>query len=145
MHASWFGGISNYDYFSISKNWILEIHLLPCFSLIRLGGTIFHTLNLIGADGTVDYDRVTNFSAADYAGLFSYSRALDIDGDWAVGGSVKIIHRSVGKFGKAWGFGADVGIRYKSDNILFGVTAKDVKQQSILGHSHLLMKKKRHL
>ena len=49
----------------------------------------------------MDYDRVTNFSAADYAGLF-HTAALDIDGDWAVGGSVKIIHRSVGKFGKAW-------------------------------------------
>ncbi|MCB0660331.1 MAG: hypothetical protein KDC04_05320 [Saprospiraceae bacterium] len=127
MHASWFGGISNYDYFSISKKLDSRNPSVACFSLIRLGvDNIPYTLNLISADGTVDYDRVTNFSAADYAGLFSYSRALDIDGDWAVGGSVKIIHRSVGKFGKAWGFGADVGIRYKSDNILFGVTAKDV-------------------
>lgn len=44
---------------------------VAAFSFIRLGvDNIPNTLNLIGPDGTVDYNRVTNFSASDYAGIF---------------------------------------------------------------------------
>jgi hypothetical protein len=42
------------------------------------------------------------------------------------GGNAKIIHRKVGEFGKAWGFGFDLGAQYKKDKWLFGVHAKDV-------------------
>ncbi|MBK9744074.1 MAG: hypothetical protein IPO94_14500 [Saprospiraceae bacterium] len=46
---------------------------------------------------------------------------------FSVGGNIKIIHRSVGSFGKSWGFGADVSARYKmSENITLGASARDI-------------------
>jgi hypothetical protein len=128
MHAKWFGGIANYDYISIAKKLSGDHNQVAAFSFIRLGiDNIPNTLNLIGPDGTVDFNRVSNFSASDYAGIFSYARTLGRDERLSVGGNVKIIHRSIGSFGKAWGFGADVSARYKiNDRIILGVSARDI-------------------
>ena len=58
-------------------------------TIIRMGvDNIPNTINLIGPDGTVDYDRVTNFSAADYAFLLSYGQKLGQSGI-ALGGLSK--------------------------------------------------------
>ena len=54
MHAEWFGGISNYDYFSIAKRLNKEKSSYASLSFIRLGvDDIPNTLNLIGADGSI--------------------------------------------------------------------------------------------
>lgn len=128
MHANWFGGIANYDYASVAKKLSGENNQVVAFSFIRLGvDNIPNTLNLIGPDGTIDYNRVTNFSAADYAGIFSYARTLSSLERLSVGGNVKIVHRSIGSFGKAWGFGADVGAKYRmNDHLTFGATVRDI-------------------
>lgn len=127
MHANWFGGIANYDYVSIARKLGSDRKSVAAFSFIRLGvDNIPNTLNLIGPDGTVDYNRVTNFSASDYAGLFSYATSLGRNENLSVGGNIKVIHRSIGSFGKAWGFGADFGVRYKTDNLAFGLSARDI-------------------
>ncbi len=127
MHAKWFGGIANYDYFSIARKLGTSNTSVAAFSFIRLGvDNIPNTLNLIGPDGTVDYNRITNFSASDYAGIFSYARTIDRDDRLSVGGNIKIVHRSIGSFGKAWGFGADLGIKWKGDNFSFGAMGRDI-------------------
>ncbi|MBK8671065.1 MAG: PorV/PorQ family protein [Saprospiraceae bacterium] len=127
MHAKWFGGIANYDYVSIAKKLNSDYKSVASFSFIRLGvDNIPNTLNLIGPDGTVDINKVTNFSASDYAGLFSYARTIGNDERLSVGGNIKVIHRSIGSFGKAWGFGADLGVKYKGDNFSLGATARDI-------------------
>ncbi|MCZ2101338.1 MAG: PorV/PorQ family protein [Chitinophagales bacterium] len=128
MHANWFGGIANYDYVSIAKKMSGEQSHVAAFSFIRLGvDNIPNTLNLIGPDGTIDYDRVTSFSAADFAAIFSYARALGEDQKWSLGGNIKVIHRSIGSFGKAWGFGADFSALYKvSPNFTLGVSGRDI-------------------
>lgn len=43
-----------------------------------------------------------------------------------MGGNIKVIHRSIGSFGKAWGFGADLGVRYKGDKFILGLSARDI-------------------
>src|SRR5205085_2960970 len=43
-----------------------------------------------------------------------------------IGMNAKIIHRSVGKFAKAWGFGLDAGIQMIKDKWKFGVAARDI-------------------
>lgn len=127
MHAKWFGNIANYDYISIAKKNKGNKVSAMAFTFIRLGiDNIPNTLNLVGPDGTVDYNRVTNFSASDYAGLFSYARQLSANGRWSIGGNVKVIHRSIGSFGKAWGFGADLGIKYKREHFTLGISARDI-------------------
>ncbi len=127
MHANWFGGIANYDYVSIARKLGTDRKSVAAFSFIRLGvDNIPNTLNLIGPDGTVDYNRVTNFSASDFAGLFSYATEIGNIDNLSVGGNIKVIHRSIGSFGKAWGFGADLGVRYKADKFAFGLSARDI-------------------
>ncbi len=127
MHAKWFGGIANYDYFAITKKLGTRSPSVAGFSFIRMGvDNIPNTLNLIGPDGTVDYDRVTEFSASDFAGIFSYARTVDRDEKLSVGGNIKIIHRSIGSFGKAWGFGADIGAVWRGEKLSYGIMAKDI-------------------
>ena len=127
MHAETFGGIGNYDYLGItlplsSQNQRLGI------SLIRFGiDQIPNTLTLYDADGTINYDNITEFSAADYAFLGSYSRAfLRPKGAVRVGGNVKVIHRSVGSFASSWGFGLDLGAQLERNDWTFALLARDV-------------------
>lgn len=127
MHANWFGGIAGYDYISIGKKF-KEKNAAAAVTLIRMGiDNIPNTLNLIGPDGNVDYNSIETFSTANYAFMISYAKAMDEEGKLSLGGNLKVIHRSIGSFGSAWGFGADIGAKYKVlKNITLGLTAKDI-------------------
>ncbi|MBL7827890.1 MAG: PorV/PorQ family protein, partial [Saprospiraceae bacterium] len=126
MHAEWFGGVGQYDYLSFGKSLKGDRKAYLAFSLIRLGiDQIPYTINLFNADGTVNYDNVTEFSAADYALFGSYARALK-NPALSVGGSVKVIRRVIGRFGSAWGFGADLGIQYRKGNLMLGAQGRDL-------------------
>ena len=126
MHAEWFVGVSQYDYLSFGKALSPEHQSYLAFSLIRLGiDNIPYTINLINPDGTVNYDNVTSFSAADYALMGSYGRKLN-NPAFAVGGSVKVIRRVIGSFGGAWGFGADLGVQYRKGPWMLGIQGWDL-------------------
>lgn len=127
MHTNWFGGIANYDYLSIAKKFSGERNAAGGFTIIRMGvDNIPNTLNLIGADGTVNYDRIETFSTSDYAAILSYGQDLNAKGNLSVGGNIKIINRSIGSFGGAWGFGADLGAQWRGEKFSFGVAARDI-------------------
>src|SRR5690606_6361121 len=83
------------------------------------------TTQLIDQNGNIDFNRVTTFSAADYAGLISYSRQSEIEG-LSYGGNVKIVHRNVGDFADAWGFGFDLGAQYQKNQWTFAAMGRDV-------------------
>jgi len=124
MHTEYFSGVANYDYAGVALPLQSTSGTLG-FSLIRFGvDNIPNTIFLIGADGSVNYNNVTSFSVADYAGYITYSQKLK-EG-LQVGGSLKIIHRLAGDFASSWGFGLDAGIQYKKRNWLFGITGKDI-------------------
>lgn len=126
MHAEWFGGIVNYDYLAVGKSLDADQNAYGSISIIRLAvDQIPNTLRLYGPDGSIDYSRIENFSVGDYAGLISYARRLSNE-RFAIGGNVKIIHRSAGRFANAWGFGLDLGVTYRTDNWMFGLMARDV-------------------
>ena len=127
MHANWFGGLSNYDYIGIARKIEGNKKSFAAISLIRMGiDNIPNTLNLVAPDGTIDYSRVTEFSAADYAFLVSYARQMDDQGRFSLGGNIKVIHRSIGSFASAWGFGTDLSAMWKFSNFRLGVTARDI-------------------
>ncbi|MBT8232637.1 MAG: hypothetical protein KJN84_08420, partial [Bacteroidia bacterium] len=84
-----------------------------------------NTLNLIGPDGTINYDNVLEFSAADYALFLSYGQNLGTSG-LSIGGSAKVISRSIGSFGSALGFGFDFGLMYKKGRFEFGLMGRDI-------------------
>lgn len=126
MHASWFGGISNYDYLAAGKRFSDKNNSYAAISLIRMGiDNIPNTLNLIGPDGTVDYDNVTDFSAVDYALMLSYGQDLGVDG-LSIGGTGKVIYRRIGSFGSAVGFGFDMGLMYDMGNLKLGLMGRDI-------------------
>lgn len=124
MHAELFAGISKFDYATLATH--IDSSRTIGFSIIRFGtDEIPNTLELIDASGAIDYSKVTTFAIADYAFMFSYAMDTRIVG-LVLGGNAKIIHRKAGEFGKAWGFGFDLGAQYKMDNWRFGLMAKDV-------------------
>lgn len=124
MHSEWFAGIAKYDYLSLAlpiSNGSRALGL----SAIRFGvDDIPNTLFIIEPDGSINYDNVTTFSAADYAFLLSYAQKIN---KLNVGANVKVIHRTVGSFANSWGFGLDIGAQLKvSDNFQLGLTIKDL-------------------
>lgn len=124
MHSEYFAGIAKYDYGAVSTR--LDSSSAMGFTLIRFAvDDIPNTTELIDANGNVDYDRITSFSAADYAFLFSYAKKLKKEG-FNVGGNVKIIRRKVGDFAGAWGFGLDAGMQYAKGKWKFAAMGRDV-------------------
>lgn len=126
MHSEYFAGIAKYDYIGLAHS--IDDNSSVGFSAIRFGvDDIPNTTQLIDNNGNIDYDRITTFTAADYAFLFSYARKIPQVEGLSVGGSFKIIHRKAGDFAKSWGFGIDAGAQYETkDNWKFGAMARDV-------------------
>lgn len=124
MHSEYFAGIAKYDYLGLAH--AIDDKSAAGFSVIRFAvDDIPNTTQLIDEEGNVDYERITTFTAADYAFLFSYARKLKVEG-LSVGGNFKIIHRKVGEFAKSWGFGIDAGVTYKrNDHWKFGGVVRD--------------------
>lgn len=125
MHAEYFAGIAKYDYAAFATPIDSLSHL--AVSVIRFGvDDIPDTRFLFDANGAINYNNITFFSAADYAFLLSYARKFPALKGLKLGGNVKIIHRTVGPFANAWGFGFDVGALWERRNWRIGVTARDV-------------------
>lgn len=126
MHAEWFAGVVNYDFIGVAKRFNEEKRAYGGLSVARMGiDNIPNTINLFDPDGSINYDNISSFSAADYGFFLSYGRMLG-NSNWDVGGSVKIIHRRVGPFATAWGFGLDIGVQYHKDKWHFGVMGRDI-------------------
>ncbi len=124
MHTEYFAGIAKYDY--LAGAMALDTNSYLGVTVIRFGvDDIPNTTDLIDGDGNIDYDRISRFSAADYALLLSYARKTKIP-DLSYGANVKIIYRSIGKFAHSWGFGLDLGLQYKLDDWRFGAMARDI-------------------
>lgn len=124
MHSEYFAGIAKYDYLGLAHK--VDEKSTIAFSAIRFGvDDIPNTTQLIDNQGRVDYDKITTFTAADYAFLLSYARKLKVEG-LSLGGSFKVVYRKVGDFAKSWGFGLDVGLQYKrGDHWRFGAVLRD--------------------
>ncbi|QOR73517.1 PorV/PorQ family protein [Cruoricaptor ignavus] len=114
MHAEYFESIAKYDYISYAKALDNNGGALA-LSLVRLGiDDILDTTQMIDPEGNIDYDKISKFSQADYAGLISYAFRLNQRVD--VGATAKIVYRNVGKFANGFGFGFDVGALYHADS-----------------------------
>lgn len=124
MHAEYFAGIAKYDY--LGGAMALDTNSFLGATIIRFGvDDIPNTTDLIDSDGNLDYDRISRFSAADYAFLVSYARNTSI-ANLSYGANVKVIYRNIGKFASAWGFGLDLGLQYKINEWQLGMFARDI-------------------
>lgn len=124
MHSSYFAGIAKFDYGAFGTR--IDSNTTVSASFIRFGvDDIPNTIELIDANGVVDYSRISSFSIADNAFFISAARKTKIEG-LTIGGNAKIIHRIIGGFGKSWGFGLDAGIQYHKKNWRFGAMGRDI-------------------
>lgn len=124
MHAEYFASIAKYDYGAVGGK--IDSVSAFGFSVIRFAvDDIPNTTQLIDAGGNLDYNRITTFSAQDYAFVFSYARKGPIAG-LNYGANAKIIRRKVGDFAGAWGFGLDAGAQYDWRGFRFGAVVRDV-------------------
>ncbi len=123
MHAEYFAGIAQYDYLGFTTPFGNQNQV--AVSLVRFGvDDIPDTRFLYDANGALNYDNIQFFNAADYALLLSFGR--DISDRFKLGANAKVIHRNVGKFAQAWGFGLDVGGIYRTKQLTLGLMLKDI-------------------
>jgi len=123
MHANYFSGLAQYDYFGFAFKPTDSLGL--GLSLIRFGiDDIPNTLDLIDENGNVNYDRITYFSVSDYALLLSVARITKVKG-LKIGANLKLVYRRQGNFANAYGFGFDIGGQYQLKNWRFGAVLRD--------------------
>lgn len=124
MHASYFANIAQYDFASFAMP--IDDRSAWGISLMRFGvDDILNTTQLIDNNGNIDYNRISLFSAADYAFTFSYARRLPVPG-LQYGVNAKVIRRIIGKFANSWGFGFDVGLQFERNDWHFGIMLRDI-------------------
>lgn len=125
MHSEYFAGIAKFDYAAVVKP-ISDGNKRIGLSLIRFGvDDIPNTLFIKEPDGSINYDKITSFSAANYAFVASYASNTGIKG-LTYGGNLKVIHNNIGTFANSWGMGIDAGVQYRKKYWRFGATIKDV-------------------
>jgi len=125
MHASLFAGIANFDYAGFATSIDSSTHL--GFSIVRFAvDDIPDTRFLYSANGALNYNNIRFFSAADYAFIFSFARRVNFIKGLKLGANFKVIHRTVGDFAKAWGFGLDVGAQISLNKWRLGLMLRDI-------------------
>ena len=128
MHASYFSDIAKYDYATLAMP-IQDNKRVLGFSLLRFAvDDIPNTLFLVEPDGSINYNNIKSFSSADYAFLFSFAQKIRETDNRTIsfGANAKIIHRKVGSFATAWGFGLDAGVQVKTGRWHIGLVARDI-------------------
>jgi hypothetical protein len=128
MHAEYFGQIGKYDYANVAIPMAGNKRTLGVTALRFAVDDIPNTLYLVEPDGTINYNNITAFSSADYGFLVSLAQKLKESEHKNVnfGVNAKVIHRNVGSFAKAWGFGLDVGLQIHQGKWRFGFVGRDI-------------------
>jgi hypothetical protein len=128
MHAEYFAGIGKYDYASVAFPTAGNKRTIGITGLRFAVDDIMNTLFLVEPDGSINYNNIQAFSSADYAFIFSIAQKLKESEKKNIhfGLNAKVIHRSVGKFAKAWGFGLDAGLQIYSNHWKFGINGRDI-------------------
>lgn len=121
MHAERFAGTVQFDYGAVGLP--LDARTTLALSFVR--SAVDDIPNTLDAweGGQPRPERVTFFSAADYAFFVSVARALRTD--LQVGASVKVVRRRIGSFAGAWGYGLDVGVRHQRGAFVLGAALRD--------------------
>jgi hypothetical protein len=126
MHSAYFANIATYNYAGFTMPVDSTGRRRFGVTLIRIGvDDIQNTLDLIDQNGNIDYDRITSFSASDFAALFSYAWRPSFLKGLSFGTNIKVIYRGVGRFANAWGFGIDLAAKYQRPHFQAGLVLND--------------------
>lgn len=125
MRNSQFAGILTHDY--LAGAFRLNEKSVAALSIIRLGvDNIPNTLFIMNSNGQIDYTKISQFSAVDYAFIGSYATETNWVKNLQLGANVKVIRRVIGDFANAWGFGLDASALYSTPTFKFGAILRDV-------------------
>ena len=125
MHAEYYAGISKYDYGAFSTR--IDSNSTASVSVIRFGtDNIPNTLNLVDANGNVNYNQISSFAVTNFAALLSYARKIPKLKGVNVGATAKIVRNKLGPFGGSWGFGFDIGASYSYKKWNFAAVGRDI-------------------
>jgi len=123
MHAEYFQGIAKYDYVGFAKP--INDESTVAVSIIRFAvDDILNTTQLI-QEGQINYDRISLFSAADWAVNVAYGKKLIVK-NLNIGVNAKIVRRKIGDFASSIGFGLDAGIQFQRSDWKFGLMLRDI-------------------
>lgn len=125
MHASYYANLANFDYVGYMQK--LDSTSALAISMLRFGiDDIPNTLDLMDAQGNINYNRITRFSSADYAVLATYAGKVKCKTTLRYGITFKTLRRLIGSFANAWGFGIDAGIQISKEGFNFGIMGRDL-------------------
>jgi hypothetical protein len=123
-HGAFYGNMAGLDFIAYGR--VPREGSAVAVSLLRFGvDNIMNTTRLIDESGTVDYNRITYFSAADYALMLTFS-CREIRKGLDGGVTFKILYRHVGKFASGFGLGMDAGLQYHLNKWRFGLLIRDI-------------------
>ncbi|MDR3714832.1 MAG: PorV/PorQ family protein [Puia sp.] len=128
MHADYYAGIGKYDFANLVLPLKDNKRTLGVTLLRFAVDDIPNTVDLVQADGSINYSNITSFSSADYALLLSLAQQVDLKKDVHInlGVNAKIIHQIAGSFASSWGFGFDAAAQILGDRWKVGIVARDV-------------------
>jgi hypothetical protein len=129
MHNLYFNGIASFDYLGFAKPSKSHKGLVLGVNIVRFAiDGIANTLFLYEPDGKPNFSNITSFSTADYAAIITLAKTKQLANKAQLnyGVNTKIIHRNVGSFAKAWGFGFDAGIQYSKKKLTLAAAVKDI-------------------
>jgi hypothetical protein len=128
MHAEYYAGIGKYDFANLVLPLKDNKRTLGVTLLRFAVDDIPNTVDLVQADGSINYANITSFSSADYALLLSLAQQVDLKKNTVInfGVNAKIIHQIAGSFASSWGFGFDAGAQVIGNRWKVGVVARDV-------------------
>lgn len=128
MHAEYFAGIGKYDYASLALPVSGNRRTIGISAMRFAVDDIMNTLFLVEPDGSINYNNIQAFSSADYAFIFSFAQKMKetANRNMSFGVNAKVIHRNVGKFARAWGFGLDAGLQIHAKKWHFGIAGRDI-------------------
>jgi hypothetical protein len=132
MHDERFGSLINYDFASVALPYGSDVSL--GLSILRLGvDGIPDTRNswvdangngLFDDNNRPKYDKITYFTAADWAFYLTYARQSS--SSFAYGANLKFIHRGIAEH-SATGIGFDIGLLYSPfADFFLGLNAQDI-------------------
>ncbi|MCE1164469.1 MAG: PorV/PorQ family protein [Bacteroidetes bacterium] len=127
MHDARFGNLLNYNYgavaIPIGKNQSIGLSVIVngIDDIPDTRQAAIYYGNVL----RIDPDKVTYFNANDYAFLLTYSKKKS--DQFSYGANFKVIRRTLGDAGNAWGLGFDVGLFYNPvKSLLLGANIQDI-------------------
>ncbi|MHB8258856.1 MAG: putative type IX sorting system protein PorV2 [Bacteroidia bacterium] len=125
MHNEYYEGLAKYDYAAFSTR--IDSNSVASVSVIRFGtDNIPNTLNMVDANGNVNYNNISTFAVTNFAALLSYARKIPKLKGVNVGATAKIVRNKLGPFGGSWGFGFDIGASYSYKKWNFAAVGRDI-------------------